>query len=216
MMKKTALALAMLAASAGVFAQSYDSDEVPDGNWMIRLRGVHLNSANKDHTDNGLGGNNGLRINNKWLPEVDVTYFFTPNVAVEGVLTWPQKHRVTYLDQTSSTRQDLGSLKELPPTLMLQYHFTDIASGAIKPYVGIGMNYTRFSSVDLGGASVKRNSVGMALQAGVDFAVTKGFSLNLDVKKVWMSTNVMDYQGTDLGTFKIDPVLFGVGFGYRF
>jgi len=205
MMKKTAVAVALLAVSAGAFAQFADADDASDGNWMVRLRGVHLNSANKDST-----GKN-LSVSNKWLPEVDLSYFFTPNVAVEGVLTWPQKHTVY------SAGAPIGSLKELPPTLMLQYHFTDISNGAIKPYLGVGVNYTRFSSVNIasGAYDVKRSSVGMALQAGVDFAVTKGFSLNLDVKKVWISTDVMDSTG-DIGTFKVDPVLFGVGFGYRF
>ncbi len=32
----------------------------------------------------------------------------------------------------------------LPPTLTLQYHFTDF--GAFKPYVGAGVNYTVFFS----------------------------------------------------------------------
>ena len=209
MMKKTAIAVALLAASAGAFAQFADADDASDGNWMVRLRGVHLNSANKDSTNPNLN----LSISNKWLPEVDLTYFFTPNVAVEGVLTWPQKHTVY------SAGAPIGSLKELPPTLMLQYHFTDISGGAIKPYLGVGINYTRFSSVNIanGAYGVKRSSVGMALQAGVDFAVTKGFSLNLDVKKVWINTDVMNAStGMDQGTFKVDPVLFGVGFGYRF
>ncbi len=39
----------------------------------------------------------------------------------------------------------IGTLKHLPPTLLAQYHFTNL--GAFKPYVGAGINYTRFSSV---------------------------------------------------------------------
>ena len=53
----------------------------------------------------------------KTIPELDISYFFTPNIAAELVLTVPQEHRV-YLNGT-----DIGSFKHLPPTLTLQYHF---------------------------------------------------------------------------------------------
>ena len=166
--------------------------------WMIRIRAVHLDSDNKDST--GLG----LSINNKTIPELDVSYFFTPNLAAELVLTYPQKHDVRL------NGDKIGSLKHLPPSLLLQYHFTNF--GAFKPYVGAGVNYTRFSSVKLpAGLDVKRNSWGGALQVGFDYALDKNWSLNVDVKKVYIDTDVRG-----VGTFKVDPVLFGVGVGYRF
>jgi outer membrane protein len=40
-------------------------------------------------------------------------------------------------------------------------------------------------------------------------------SLNFDVKKVYLKTNVY-LNGVDKGTLKLDPVLVGVGVGYRF
>ena len=79
------------------------------------------------------------------------------------------------------------------------------------------MNYTRFSSVSLlgGAADVKRNSFGPALQVGVDIPLSKQLYLNVDVKKVFIKTDV-SAGGTKVGTFKVDPVLFGVGLGWRF
>lgn len=41
---------------------------------------------------------------------------------------------------------DVGTFKHLPPTLLAQHHFP---LNGFKPYVGAGVNYTRFSSVDL-------------------------------------------------------------------
>ncbi|MDP2073609.1 MAG: OmpW family outer membrane protein [Hydrogenophaga sp.] len=199
-MKKTTLAIASLAllASGAAIAQDFTA-----GSLLVRARVVHLDSANKDYT--GLD----LSINNKTLPEVDFTWFFSPNLAAELVLTVPQKQRV-YAGATQ-----IGSLKHLPPTLTLQYHFNH-ASG-IKPYVGAGVNYTRFSSVDLlgGAADLKRNSYGMAFQAGVDFPLSKNLYLNVDVKKVYIKTDVIS-GGNNIGTFKVDPVLVGVGLGWRF
>lgn len=199
-MKRSSLALAtaLLLAGGTTFAQDFKA-----GDLLVRARAVHLDASNKDST--GLG----LTIDNKPLPEVDVSYFFTPNLAAELVLTVPQKQTV------SSNGTAIGTLKHLPPTLTLQYHF-NTASG-IKPYVGAGVNYTRFSSVNLlnGGASIDRNSWGGALQVGVDIPLSKDLYLNFDVKKVYIQTDVFT-GATRAGTFKIDPVLVGMGLGWRF
>jgi outer membrane protein len=204
-MKRTLLAVAAVCAlsSGAAFAQQ------AEGPWMVRVRAVHLDSVNKDST--GLG----LSINDKWMPELDVSYFFTPNIAAELVLTYPQKH-----DLRANGLGQIGSLKHLPPTLLVQYHFTNF--GAFKPYVGAGVNFTRFSSVNFDPAvqaalnpSIKKNSFGGALQIGFDYALDKNWSLNFDVKKVFIETDVRA-GGTKVGTFKVNPVLVGVGLGYRF
>jgi outer membrane protein len=85
-----------------------------------------------------------------------------------------------------------------------------------RPYVGAGINYTHFSSVNLpAGVDIDRNSWGGALQLGVDIPVQKNWYVNLDVKKVYIETDV-SAGGSKIGTFKVNPVLFGVGVGYRF
>lgn len=199
-MKKTLIAIAAAASAltAGTaFAQSFDGSSP----WLVRVRAVSLDSDN-----GGAAGAAGVSINNKWMPELDVSYFFTPNIAAELVLTYPQKQDV----RLNGDR--IGSLKHLPPTLLAQYHFTNF--GAFKPYVGAGINYTRFSNVNIldGALSVKKNSFGGALQVGFDYALDKNWSLNFDVKKVYIDTQVSG----GIGKFKVDPWLVGVGVGYRF
>lgn len=199
MQKKSLVAAAALACLVSLPALAQAPAAGP---WQVRVRAVHLDSANKDST--GLN----LSINDKWLPEVDVSYFFTPNIAAELVLTVPQKHTL------SAGGTEIGTLRHLPPTLLAQYHFTGFTG--FRPYLGAGLNYTRFSSVNLpAGVDIDRNSFGPALQAGVDIPIARNVSLNLDVKKVWIRTDV-SVGGADIGTFKVDPVLFGVGVGYRF
>ncbi len=198
-MKKNLLAVAVLCALTSGAALAQQAEQGP---WMLRARVVHLDSANKDSTPLG------LTVNNKAIPEVDVSYFFTKNLAAELILTVPQKHTVR------AGGVAIGSLKHLPPTLLLQYHF-DTAAG-FKPYVGAGLNYTRFSSVNLpAGVDIDRNSFGAALQVGVDIPLQKNLYLNFDVKKVFIKTDV-SAGGAKLGTFKVDPVLVGVGLGWRF
>jgi len=195
-MKKLTLVAAVCALLSGAaFAQA-------EGPWMVRARAVNIDSVNKDTT--GLG----LTINDKVIPEVDITYFLSKNLAAELILTVPQKHTL------SSKGTEIGKLSHLPPTLTLQYHFD---TTGFKPYVGAGVNYTRFSSVNIlnGGADIKRNSLGLALQAGVDIPVAKNVYLNFDVKKVYIGTDV-SAGGVAAGSFKVNPLLVGVGVGYRF
>lgn len=204
MTKKMMLAAAAVCAMVSGTAMAQEAQSP----WQVRVRAVHLDSANKDST--GLG----LSINDKTIPEVDVSYFFTPNIAAELVLTYPQKHNLR------SDGAKIGTLKHLPPSLLAQYHFTNM--GAFKPYLGAGVNYTRFSNVNFAPAveaaldpSIKKNSFGPALQIGFDYMLDKHWSINVDVKKVYIKTDVRS-AGTKVGTFKVDPWLLGVGVGYRF
>ena len=200
--KITTLAAIAAALSAPLLAQA------DEGALMVRVRALHLDSDNKDIT--GLG----LSVNNKTFPEVDISYFFAPNLAAELILTYPQKHKLY------SNGTEIGSLKHLPPTLTLQYHFNP--TGSVRPYVGAGLNYTNFSAVKFAPAvqtalkpGIKHDSVGLALQIGADVEITKGTYLNFDLKKVNLGTTVYS-NGAEAGKFKVNPVLASVGLGWRF
>ncbi|MGV1043872.1 MULTISPECIES: OmpW/AlkL family protein [unclassified Limnohabitans] len=196
-MKKQLIVIAALAALGMGVVQA---QETP---WLVRARAVNLDMANKDST--GLG----LTVDNKTIPEVDVSYFFTPNIAAELILTVPQKQTV------SSNGTSIGTFKHLPPTLLMQYHFTGL--NGYKPYVGAGINYTDISKVNLlgGVATLDKDSWGGALQVGVDIPLDKNWSINFDVKKVYIRTHVYA-GGVNAGTLKLDPLLVGAGVGYRF
>jgi len=205
--KKSVLAVALV--SLASISSQVCAQQLQEGPWLVRVRAVHLDPANKSDPIGGAGAADRLTINSKTIPEIDISYFFTPNWATELVLTYPQKQKV-FLDGT-----EIGTFKHLPPTLTLQYHFTP--QKTISPYVGAGINYTRISSVKLlnGAADLENSSVGLALQAGVDFKFDKNWSLNLDVKKVQIRSDVNTATG-QLSALKIDPLLIGVGVGYRF
>ncbi|MEO6354789.1 MAG: OmpW family outer membrane protein [Oxalobacteraceae bacterium] len=203
-MKKSSLILALIA--LGTVAAPVMAQQSP---WMVRARVVNIDTANKFDTTGALPADS-VHVSNKTIPEVDISYFFTPNLAAELVLTYPQKHDVSLVGSGK-----IGTFKHLPPTLSLQYHFMPEAQ--FSPYVGAGVNYTRVSQVnlDVPGATLEKNSVGFALQAGVDYKLDKNWSLNLDVKKVQIRSD-LELNGAKLGTVKIDPWLVGVGVGYRF
>ncbi len=173
--------------------------------WMVRARAVGLDMSNKDST--GLG----LNVNNKTIPEIDISYFINKNVAVELILTVPQKQTVN----STALGTDIGTFKHLPPVITLQYHFDNFAD--FKPYVGAGLNYTQITHVNLldGGANINSHSWGGALQAGIDFPIDKNLSFNIDIKKLSLKTDVF-VGGANRGVLKLDPTLIGVGLGYRY
>jgi outer membrane protein len=196
-MKKQIVAASLLALLCAAAAAQTDAP----GPWLVRARAVYLQSRNGDSTPLALS------INNKWLPEVDISYFFSPNIAAELVLTVPQKQILR------AGGNPIGSFNHLPPSLLLQYHFPQ---AAFTPYLGAGVNYTRITSVSLpAGVDIKRNSYGPVLQAGVDIPVAKNLYLNLDIKKAYIRTTV-SAAGANIGTFRIDPVMVGIGLGWRF
>lgn len=199
----TLAALGLAATHEMAHAQSQESP------WLVRARAVHIDPADKSDPVGGTGASDRLHVSDKWIPEVDISYFFTPHWAAELILTYPQKHTVT-LDGAA-----IGSFKHLPPTLTAQYHF--LPGATIDPYVGAGVNYTLLSKVKLlnGGARLEHDSVGLALQAGADFRIDDRWSVNVDVKKVQIRSDV-EIGGARASRVKVDPLLLGVGLGYRF
>ena len=200
MMKSVVVALLAVAASQAM------AQESP---WLVRARAVHIDPDNKSTPVAGVGAADRLEVQSKTIPELDISYFFTPHISAELILTYPQKHKVR-LDGV-----DIGSFKHLPPTLTAQYHFAPGAT--INPYLGVGLNYTRISKVRLlaGAGDLENDSWGLALQAGVDFRIDDRWSINADIKKVNLRSDVF-VGGANASHLKVDPLLFGLGVGYRF
>ncbi|MGE6739327.1 OmpW/AlkL family protein [Allorhizobium pseudoryzae] len=183
--------------------------------WQIRVRALGV-IPNDEGSVNGVAGSD-LQYSNSVTPELDISYYFTDNIAAELIL-----------GTTSSKISGAGSLAGvevgktwiLPPTLTLQYHFTDF--GAFKPYVGAGINYTFFynESEKAGFSNLKvDHHVGAALQVGLDYMIDQHWGFNFDVKKLFLETDwsaTHSTLGPLSGKAKLDPWLVGAGVTYRF
>ena len=191
---------------------------------MVRVRAVDLlwqnGQSNGGYTGAGVQQNN-VRAKNQVIPEFDISYFFTKNIAAELVLTYPQRVNI----YSNLTPGPTGTVTALPPSLLVQYHFTDL--GALKPYVGAGVNYTIFgnrNNFSVGGnnnyLTVDQNSVGFVGQVGADYMFDKNWGLNLDVKYATMSTNVTGQNAGaaagNIGKLTLNPWMPAVGVTYKF
>jgi outer membrane protein len=224
---KLALLAVLLSCAITGFAQQKNE-------WDIRVRAIGV-LPQESATIGVIGG--GVNISNTYVPEVDFTYFFARNFSAELILA-TTKHNVnttssnlTAIGAGAAANVDLGHIWLLPPTLTLQYH---LPTGTIfKPYIGAGANYTIFYSADKGPVVQDidyTNKFAFAAQVGADFDLSKKFFLNVDVKKLFLSTDATVNAGnlTPLASpalnpvlsninadVKINPWIVGVGIGYR-
>lgn len=187
--------------------------------WMIRVRALAvLPQSSASVSVNGAPDISGLKASNAVVPELDISYFFTKNIAAELVLG-VTPHDVKGTGALAGLGK-IGSTWLLPPTLLLQYHFTEF--GAFKPYVGAGVNYTfTFSNKEAGAMTAfkVKSAPGVALQAGFDYMLDKHWGLNFDVKKLWLRPDATANLGGATpvtAKVKLDPWLIGAGVTYRF
>ncbi|WP_022721095.1 OmpW family protein [Rhodopseudomonas sp. B29] len=218
-------ALAMAAALGGLPGQAaaadlatkpfYKAPVVEEWNpWMIRLRALGVVTENRGYVDQIPGSS--LKTSDAVVPELDISYFFTKNIAAELILG-VTRHTVSF---SSAPGVDVGKAWLLPPTLTLQYHFTDF--GAFKPYVGAGVNYTFFFSQKAAGGLVTdshlKDAFAPAVQVGFDYMFDKHWGWNVDVKKLWLrpSWNGVAGGAALTGKVNLDPWLIGTGITYKF
>ncbi|MBP2227769.1 outer membrane protein [Azospirillum agricola] len=218
---------ALVAISSPSLAQDFKGKSA--GDIVVRARGLAVIPQEKGRLNApALNADIGdAKIGNDYIPEVDFTYFFTENIAAE-LIAGTSRHRVKgNILPALGGSVEAGKVSLLPPTLTVQYHF--LPKERISPYVGAGLNYTLFynkkaaNSVNSAGLAVidtdYENRFGWALQAGVDVAIAGNWSLNFDVKKIFLKTDwkAKTNLGVDVNSkVTIDPWLIGIGVGYRF
>lgn len=191
------------------------------GDWLVRVGGSLVDPA----SNNGRldltaldGGQQRIDVDDKWGLTFNVTYMYTANIGVEVLAALPFKHDI-YVD----TLGKVGSVKHLPPTVSLQYHFNP--TGMFQPYAGVGLNLTLFFSEsetgvldDLGvSLDVDSSSIGFAVQAGFDYMITDRWFLNADLRYIDISTRARIKEVPEIrGKVDIDPIVYGLHVGYRF
>ncbi|MRU14348.1 OmpW family protein [Roseovarius sp. A21] len=150
-----------------------------------------------------------LRVDGNARPTLTFEYFIADNIGIEVLAATPFEHDI------ETPAGDIGKTKHLPPTVSLQYHFTNNSS--MTPFIGAGINYTTFWDDRLNsGAPLKLDdSWGYALHAGIDFAVSEKAAIRTDLRYIDIETDASS-GGTALGKVKIDPVVFGVSYVMKF
>lgn len=232
-MKKTIL----FAALSSLFASGYAMAEA--GDWVVRARAVSVSPNESSELGKTVNQNVGagatvmspgaeLSVDSNVIPELDISYYFTKNIAAELILATGTRHDVSIKGDSLTTvgNQNLGSVNLLPPTLTVQWHF--MPDQTFDPYLGAGLTYSHsfdrglaFQSGPLAGGAIRidRDMIAPALQAGFDINLKDGWLINADIKYIWLNTDVeMMSAGkwVKIDSLDIDPVVIGIGIGKKF
>jgi outer membrane protein len=191
-------------------------------------------NPNDSSTDLKVGGtttlaNTGVGVNDNAQLGLTTSYIFAPHWGVEVLAATPFQHDIELKGLGGAGISDgtkLGTTKQLPPTVSLQYYFLD-SNSEWQPYVGVGVNYTHFfdskTSSDAKAALDAHNlnlddSIGVAGEIGLDWAVNKSWLVNVSVWKANIKTDASVDTALGRVTTKvtIDPVVYMIGAGYKF
>lgn len=198
-----ALALVFGGLAAPAFAQEA-------GEWTFSVGAHQVNPK----SDNGslVGGALDVEVDSNVRPTITAEYFIRDNLGIEVLASLPFQH-----DINIKGLGRVGSTKHLPPTVSLQYHFGE---GKVKPFIGAGVNFTKFFSEDTTGALAGADldlddSWGLAAHAGIDFKVGENGAIRIDARWIDIDTDV-ELNGADIGTVEIDPLVYGAAYVFKF
>ncbi len=234
MEKKKALSLAINAVMAGglmLGAAGVSAHEA--GDFIVRA-----GAAQVDPNDDS----DALQLNGAVLAgteaEVDddtqlgltFTYMLTNHIGVGLLAATPFDHDLEAdLSGLNLGKVDAGSAKHLPPTVTLQYFPMDSAS-KFQPYVGVGVNYTKFFDEDVdselestlgltGGDLEVDDSWGWSAQIGFDYEIDDHWLINASVWYIDLETDAkfdFDQPVVIKTDVDIDPWVYMIGVGYKF
>jgi outer membrane protein len=224
-MKKTLLTLALLSTLPTTVLANQAGDILVRG-------GLTMVAPNSGQTPILLGGSadNGmsLTVDDNTQLGLNFVYFFDSNWAIELLAATPFTHDVTIQDPKAVLGVDgakLGEVSHLPPTLSALYYFDTGTS--LKPYVGVGLNYTIFfdekfesAPTDLGLTNLELDgSFGYSVQVGADYHINDKWHVNASVRYIDINTDAtFDVAGDSIGSASIDvdPMVYSIMLGYKF
>ncbi|WP_173913130.1 outer membrane protein OmpW [Shewanella sp. WE21] len=213
MNKNTVSTLVAATLLAAGFSASVSAHQAGD---IIVRAGAVVVAPNESSDD--VAGKGEFQISNNTQVGLNFGYMLTDNFGVELLAATPFSHDVSL----GGTK--IAETKHLPPTLVAQYYFGD-AQSKLRPYVGVGVNYTNFFdnefTNDLNGALTDLSmstSWGLAAQAGVDYQVNKNWLVNASVWYAQISSDVKFKLAGDTKVIDTDinPWVYMVSVGYTF
>ncbi len=214
MSKNTLQALFVAAAFASLGASAHAQQNV------FNIGVIEYTTNSKTNGIQGAGVPPGADAETGNASTLLLTYerLFTPNVGLELVIGVPPKIKAKATGTVAFLGDDVLSARNVAPTLILNYHFGGDGD-RFRPYLGAGINYTKFTSVKskLAPDVKMSDSTGLVVQAGLDYAFDKNWGLFASIARVDTKSKLVA-AGTTVLTTEIDfrPVTYSLGLAYRF
>lgn len=236
---KTAVALSVAGLAALMAAPAAMAEK---GDWIIRGGATMVDPKSNnlrlgDVTDESevvIATDATVNVDDATSFGFNVTYMLTDNLGIELLAAYPFNHDIDLcLTPVGGSRGcvGFGETDHLPPTLSAQWRF--MPDSPFQPYVGLGINWTMFSSENLTSDAVDLleslgvanpdikldDSVGIAAQIGLDWFFNDRWLINGDIRYIEIRSD-LDVCGNGVcekaGEVKIDPMVYSIMIGYKF
>jgi len=206
--------LSTIAAATALGLASQPATALEKGDLLLRFGVVNVSPNDGSDASSSLGlGSDDIGVDDDTQLYINATWMFRDNLGLDILGATPFTHDIT-LDGAGK----VGETSHLPPTVGLQYHFSPKES--VRPYVGAGINYTTFFSEETTGALAGTDmslddSLGLAVQAGVDVDINDDWFFNADLRYMNIETTAT-IDGLGSVDVQINPWVFGLGVGTTF
>ncbi len=209
--------IALLAAASGIaltcgVAQAEDN--------IVKFGISEYTTHSKTSGISGIGVPPGADATTSNATTVIFTYerLLMPNLGIELVVGVPPTIKANASGSVAFLGNDILSAKSVSPTLLVNYHFGS-EGDTWRPYVGLGVNYTRFidaksslaTDVSLG------DSWGIAGQIGINYAINNNWGLFGSIAALKVKSNLVASGPSVLQTtIDFRPVVYSFGVSYAF
>lgn len=210
MIKRQALLMAAVAAGLSMTAMAETA-----GTWTVGVGAGYVDPESSNGKVNVGGTDFSLDVDSDVRPTITGEYFVADNVGIELLAALPFHHDIDLKAADGTIVK--AKTQHLPPTLSLQYHFDNVHAN-VKPFVGVGANYTTFFKERSGlpGSKLEiKDSWGVAGHAGVDFKINETDAVRLDARYIDLEPDVK-LNGDKIGKAEINPWVYGISYVQRF
>lgn len=213
----------------GVIVASPQPVLAESGDLLIRGRALYvMPNDNSDLIRPGFGDvPSGVSVDSNFGVELAATYLLTDQFGIEFGFGGS---KLDLMGTPGTPSQgDLATAKYIVPTVTLQYYF--LPKAAVRPYVGVGVNYIRYYEASPGSvldlAIVQPTNIqptialegkfGYHAQFGIDVPLNDRVFVNLDVKYIRTNTTAkIVTNNINFVDVNVNPIVFGLGLGFRF
>jgi outer membrane protein len=205
-----AVALALLFAAGAASAQDN----------IVKFGVTEYTTHTQTNGISGVGVPPGANADTGNATTVIFTYerLLTPNFGIELALGIPPRLQANATGSVAFLGDDVLSAKIVAPTVFLNYHF-GAPGDTWRPYVGAGINYTRFVSIQskLSSTAEMSDSWGWAVQGGMEYVLNEQWSLFGSVSALKVKSDLVASGATVLQTtIDFRPVVYTIGAAYKF
>jgi len=216
---KTQISIALLTSLLALSPAAHANFSVNVG--AINVNPDNSSSAIKEAPTLGLKGDSDTQLG------ITVDYAFNDQWVLELIAATPFSHDVNGAGGLAGNK--IADIKQLPPSLVAQYHFLD-TSYALRPFIGVGINYTAFfdeqpsealkATLGTDDVEVKLDdSFGFMAQVGANYKIDANWGLHAMVSIMDIDTDATVYANGAkalTSTVELDPVVAMFGVRYSF